>query len=491
MELDHPGLHNRSVLVEIPEIDRRQNHISQIDPNHSLLPIALDCLKDEGSERPLAHQLCERVADLKGIPQYRDSVRIVQDKDEVIRSKEEENQQLRQQLQERYQANRQLEREVGQLNQQFRQLQLKRDQLLQEKATQLEEKDRQLGRVYRQLEVSEQVVTQFGRRIAELEQQLSQREQKAKSKGEEQTSFTLKWREGKRSPCKMHRCCDAVVNDNTLFVMNQGTVNIYSYDVINDSWSQLPDCIYSNCSIAIINGLLTTVGGYSNSYSNELYCLTGEGSRERWMKKFPSMPTKRQWAATLCNRTTTLIVAGGEGEGGRVLSVVEVMDTETRKWSTAADLPQPMYKASTTVCGEQVYMVGGANKSQIYTKSAYTCFVSDLLLSCVFNQPESATFKKIKETNVWRQVADLPVTRSTCEFFHGRLLAIGGWMDSWKSTTAIYMYKSATNSSEIVSHMTTSRDLCITAVLPGNQLMVMGGETDVGNSTNIVELASV
>ena len=82
-------------------------------------------------------------------------------------------------------------------------------------------------------------------------------------------------------------------------------------------------------------------------------------------------------------------------------------------------------------------------------------------------------------------------TRSTCEFFHGRLLAIGGWMDSWKSTTAIYMYKSATNSWEIVSHMTTNRDLCITAVLPGNQLMVVGGETDVGNSTNIVELASV
>ena len=36
------------ILVEIvPEIDRRNNHISLIDPNHSLLPIALECLQDQ------------------------------------------------------------------------------------------------------------------------------------------------------------------------------------------------------------------------------------------------------------------------------------------------------------------------------------------------------------------------------------------------------------------------------------------------------------
>ena len=67
VELNHPGLPMRSVLVEVSEIDRRQNHISQITPNHPLQPIALDCLKDE---RPSAHQLCERIAALKGMPNY-------------------------------------------------------------------------------------------------------------------------------------------------------------------------------------------------------------------------------------------------------------------------------------------------------------------------------------------------------------------------------------------------------------------------------------
>ena len=39
---------------------------------------------------------------------------------------------------------------------------------------------------------------------------------------------------------------------------------------------------------------------------------------------------------------TTIVVAGGWGEGG-VLSTVEVMNTKNHQWSTVADLPQPVY----------------------------------------------------------------------------------------------------------------------------------------------------
>ena len=44
-----------SLKLCVPEIERRQNHnISQVDPNHPLLPIALDCLKDADGECPSA-----------------------------------------------------------------------------------------------------------------------------------------------------------------------------------------------------------------------------------------------------------------------------------------------------------------------------------------------------------------------------------------------------------------------------------------------------
>ena len=58
VELNHPGLPTGTLLVRIPEVNRRQNHICEVDPNHPLLPVILDCLKDYEDERPSAHQLC-------------------------------------------------------------------------------------------------------------------------------------------------------------------------------------------------------------------------------------------------------------------------------------------------------------------------------------------------------------------------------------------------------------------------------------------------
>jgi serine/threonine protein kinase len=488
IELNHPGLRLRknSVLVEISEIDRRQNHISQIDPNHSLLSIALDCLKDKDNERPSAHQLCERIADLKRMPKYRDSARSVQDKGEEI-------QQLRQQIRDKDQTIREQseegKRQIGLLNQKLRLLQL-------ENAQQKEEKERQLGHINQQLQAREQLVAQFKRRIAELEQQLSQWT-KTSSKGKELTNFKMRWREGKRAPCGMDRWCDAVVDGNAVYVMKSNTVNIYSYDVISDSWSQLPDCIHEDSSITTINGYQTTVGGYSYpNCSNELFSLTGKGRNRRWTQQFPPMPTRRRETTSLCIGTA-LIVAGGCGNGG-MLSTVEVMDTETHQWSTAAYLPrpQPMHRASATFCGDQLYMLGGVVDG-CYVKSVYTCSVSALLRSCVQSSLEAKLQSTTLEdkAGVWRQIADLPVIRSTCESFHGRLLAVGGTeSDSMKRTTAVYMYNSTTNSWEIISHMKTGRWNCFTAVLPDNQLMVMGGYIEhmaVCGSTDSVELATV
>ena len=485
VELNHPGLPKRKLLMQIPEVERRQNHINQIIPDDPLLAVALNCLKDEENERPSAHQLCERVADLKGMPKYRDSARTIQDKDEVIQSqdiqlkekdqmissKEEEIQQLRQQLQqERDQGNRQLE----------------------ERERQLQEKGRQLGCINQQLEASKRVVAQFERQIAELEQQLGlikQQKIKASSNGKEPTSFKLRWREGMRAPWKLCRYSDAIVEGNMVYIQSGIDDKIYSYDVTSDRWFQLPDSMHPNSSITIISGWLTTVGGGTYPfYYNELFSLTGEGSGRRWTKKFPPMPTKRSWTTVVCIGTT-LIVAGGWGGDG-ILSTVEVMDTETQQWSTAADLPQPMYCTSATVCGDQFYMLGGFSDNHgAHTKSVFTCSVSTLLQSCVRHSQQKGADK----ASAWRQVADLPVKRSTCESFNGRLLAIGGKMDSQEPTTAVYMYVSTTNSWEIISHMTTVRYRCFTAVLPNNQLMALGGKIARGESnlTDSVEIAHV
>ena len=137
-----------------------------------------------------------------------------------------------------------------------------------------------------------------------------------------------------------------------------------------------------------------------------------------------------------------------------------------------------MYWASAALRGDRIYLLGGlTEKDNKFTKSVYTCSASALFQSCVQNSVQSSLEAEleratlVKKASTWRQVASLSVTQSTCESFHGQLLAIGGY----DSATAVYMYNSTANSWEVISHMTTARYHCFTAVLPDNQLMVVGG----------------
>ena len=83
-----------------------------------------------------------------------------------------------------------------------------------------------------------------------------------------------------------------------------------------------------------------------------------------------------------------------------------------------------------------------------------------------------------------------PVIISRCASLHGRLLAVGGKDSDDKKTTAIHMYNTTTNTWEVISHMTTPRSQCLVAVLPHNQLMVVGGYT-LNGETDSVEIASI
>ena len=77
----------------------------------------------------------------------------------------------------------------------------------------------------------------------------------------------------------------------------------------------------------------------------------------RWTTEFPPMPTKR-WGSTALCTGITLIIAGGKTEQDSELKTVEIMNTATKQWSTAADLPQPTSFAPAAVCGNQFYILG-------------------------------------------------------------------------------------------------------------------------------------
>ena len=475
IEINHPGLPRGTYEMVISEIERRQNHLSIIDPNHTLLQVSLDCLKDKDVERPSAQQLCERVAALKESQEYSESVRAAEERNTAERDRGDER-----------------DREIRSLEQIHTQQVQGLQQIIQSQVSRLEEKDEALREKDGTIAAEQQQIRELKNDVSRLERennlilrQLSHVNQQLRSatdatpRSKQQSSIgraTIKmtWREGRKAPCRMSTVYSAVADDTTMYVKTN--YRVYAYTASTSSWYQLPDSQSINCPLVIINNLLTLVGGIlSGAITNQLFSLTREGSHKWWTEEFPPMPTKRSDSTALCIGTA-LIVAGGRGDSS-TLKTIEVMNTDTFQWSTAADLPQPLLFAPGVVCGDHVYILS----LECRFKSMYKCPVSALIQSC----------RSRPTADVWNKVAAPPVTDTTCVSILGRLLTVGGIDSSLNTTTAVYMYSPDSDSWEVISHMATPRWSCFAAVLPNNQLMVVGGEIGIFANTDSVELATV
>ena len=357
-----------------------------------------------------------------------------------------------------------------------------------------------------QLQLSEQVTAEFQqdllerektirvqqRQIKKLQQQLrqrgGQRREEVETSGAAASggSIELTWRDGGKAPHKIWGQVIAVDGSVAYFLPGlYKSKCVFAYNSTTNEWSKLPECPNCDFSLAVVNGLLTAIGGKTpyHEVTNSLLSLTNN----KWTEQFPPMPTKRWVTAAVCS-DKSLVVAGGFGERYKKLSTVEVMNTETLQWSTASSLPHPLYQASATLCGDQVYMLGGFDRNVQPAKSVFTCSLAALFQSC---QPQSLEpQQKSSRPKVWHQLADTPVTFSTCASLHGQLLAVGGCNSYGKTTTAIHTYNASTNSWKIISYMPFPQCQCLVAVLPRNELMVVGGRTPAG-VTDTVEIATI
>ena len=543
-----------TVRVPIPETQRRSAHLQLISSTHPLKAVAVNCLKGKERERPSAQQLSNTLSELKGGPQYAESmqqaqsgegngqevgslrrqVRDLQQRDQEQRQAMAQVHQLEQQLHVQQQTTAQVQQQLqGQRvltmarereNQQLRSTVEEKERGVQTKERELQQKNRTIQTRERELQASKQLVAQFqqsmeqkGRTIRDLQQTISAHERniqqleqqvRASSGQSQQLPVTaeiaqatataaekditkLRWKEGKRAPERMTRGA-AVVHGNTVYINPYDSRKVYSCQMTSEGllWCTLPDSRYRWFSLAVIDGLLTCVGGGSDEYdescTNALHSLTGGGHKRQWSEVFPPMPTARSVTASVTTEQA-LVVAGGY-DGRKNLDTVEVMTIATKRWTTAQHLPHPFGWISGTICGDQLYLGGGFNGVGVPSKSVLTCSLTDLL------PPQSLgvrlrTLSLATKPGVWREIKNLPVTESTLTTLGGHLLAIGGVNDSHSSTADVHRYDYQTDSWYVVSKMKNKRYVSLSAVLPEDQLLVVGG----GNieSMTSVEIGSL
>ncbi len=121
------------------------------------------------------------------------------------------------------------------------------------------------------------------------------------------------WMEGEPTPVKFtSEKGTSTVHGNTAYFSCKH--DIYSYTVFNSKWTKLPPCKYEDFSMVIINGKLTTIGGWEGSTGSEtnvlLSLIPGRLFGNSWKEVLPPMPTRRAKSTVIVTHAH-LVVAGG------------------------------------------------------------------------------------------------------------------------------------------------------------------------------------
>ena len=502
--------HRSSTLTEV---ERRQDHICMIDLDHPLLPTALACLRCKAWDRPTAQELCQSIESVKDneyvVNNSRPSSECSSDMSECssvvtnsVGGGEVVQHSLKLELEHKNKLISDMKGEIEELRRQLEELKASHSRELAQKNWMIAESEIRLGEVGQKLRESETARASLESQSVAFETWAAQ--PLAVGSIDTKRKVKLEWVDETSSPFTRdfsRFCCNAVVDGDVVCFKTALSPDIYAFDSTEGNWSQLPPCPHVNgyCSLVSINGLLTTVGDYDygNKYSNRLFSLTALD--QKWKKVFPNMPTKRCLTTTVCTKTA-LIVAGGRGENRTVLRTVEVLNTETSKWLTASDLPEPLFCSTATVCGDRLYLIGGKDRHGQSTPAVYACSLSALLKSCksrLIRPPHPLLQDSLRPSladrpSVWNRVANLPVVGSTCVSVHGQVLAVGGRELNHEATTTIYVYNASTDSWAPLDHrMSTPRSECFAAVLPDNRLLIAGGYSACSNIATSVEVAAI
>ena len=260
--------------------------------------------------------------------------------------------------------------------------------------------------------------------------------------------------------------------------------NVYSFE-LPDKWTKLQQCPYRRSGLAVINEQLTAIGGAKETWNttNILLSLKHGQSGSEWEQFLPPMPTARICPASVTTPTHLAVVGGKTSlySYGVPLSTVEVMNIETLQWSTASGLPQVFGHPKMTLCDEHLYLSDNKN-------TLFSCSMEKLLQSS--KEPVSTDISN--GGSVWTRLANIPARyTSSIVTFKGRVLAITSIDHNGKLTGAIHCYNKATNSWSIIGEMPTPRYGVLTAVLPTNKLVVVGGYITISDRCTDTEIGEV
>ena len=207
------------------------------------------------------------------------------------------------------------------------------------------------------------------------------------------------------------------------------------------------------------------VRGRDGDYSKVLG-VWSEDSR-KWTHPYPDMTTPRSYCSVVTYEEW-LIVAGGYEDGEKLLSSVEVMNTDSKQWYAGPPTPVAWTEMKTAIVGDTCYFMGGWIEDE-YTNQVYSVSLPALVSQLDLN------IRSI--TRLWKEIPQLPVwlasplTLSISE----SLLAVGGLDEDDKAVSALHLYQPDAGQWVKVADMPTLRALCTSIMIADKELLIAGG----------------
>ena len=181
IQISDPRVPSGRVHVDVPEFERRKEHLDLISPTHPLLGVTLDCLKDKEDQRPTAKQLCSCLIALKESAAYRDSLQKTLE-ETTCRIPPGRDQGLEQKLRESESRIEDLTKEVQQLTLQNEEQALSKDTEIQQLQQQIRVLSHQKNlQLQKQLQSSREENEQV---VAALQQSVEQKDAVIRGKNE-------------------------------------------------------------------------------------------------------------------------------------------------------------------------------------------------------------------------------------------------------------------------------------------------------------------
>ena len=175
MRRDDPKSPTGFSLTPVSELQRRRNHIVLIDPNHPMLPVIQNCLRDRERERPSARQLCHQLVTLKRSPVYAQSKQQPTPKEKRIQEQVQLIQKLQKEIEDQ---RRHKQRVVQQMQTEI----TKRGQLIEEQQKQIQDQRREKEQAVKQMQTE---ITKWESSVQVLNTQLHEKSQELQLKKQE------------------------------------------------------------------------------------------------------------------------------------------------------------------------------------------------------------------------------------------------------------------------------------------------------------------